>query len=243
MITRLSGLVVENERSADLIKQSLDLDFGEFGWEVDWGTAEAVVAARKAAQRSYPFDFAIVDYSLGEGQQDGSVVVRELRHQSADTFILVINSHPLKYPDYVSQSLLAQANHAMSKNELLETGGEWSLRGVADKIRRHHLARSHGYGLKFDFPMDVCVASILHDLGTPTPVTGEGAVERGKRILRTLAIACLGTGSSSGETTMTVRHLAPGRSGAHVCRIDRSCHGEPTESFVLKIGLDPMPLR
>jgi hypothetical protein len=115
MTTRLSGLVVENAKFANLITRTLDLEFGEFDWKVEWETTRRAVDARQAARRKPPFDIAIVDYALGEGQQNGSAVVGDLRDQSEQTFILVINSRPSRYSDYISQSLLRGANHALMR--------------------------------------------------------------------------------------------------------------------------------
>ena len=133
-MTTLTGLLVENAKSAALIRKTLDLDFAEYNWKVTWTTAKTAHKGRKLARQVPPFDFAIVDHALGEGQPDGSVVVRDLRAHSEDTFILVINSYPGGDLRYIAQAEESGANHAMPKAELLNPDAEWSFRRLVKKV-------------------------------------------------------------------------------------------------------------
>jgi hypothetical protein len=81
---------------------------------------------------------------------------------------------------------------------------------------------------------DPAMLSIVESVGGEPP---RDRVERGKKVLLGLAMSCLERRHAS-EATFQLSYLAPGRSGAHVCRVDVSQPGGPSQSYVLKIGLD-----
>jgi CheY-like chemotaxis protein len=240
--TRIRGLLVEDEPpNAKLIKKYLDLEFRGFGWNVKWEQSRNALDARTVVQREPPFDFAIVDYELGQGQQNGPAVVTQIRRSGGgQTFVLVLTGRASKFPAFQHQSRQAGADHAINRGELTaDPEHEWSFAKLAGKIRNHLLAHDRAEGVTVAFADDVGIRSTLHSLGSYTGRDADG----GERIARSMAIACLEPGYQPKETMLQVSHLAPGRSGAHVCRVDKIRPGEPTESFVLKIGLDVAALR
>ncbi|MER7460666.1 response regulator [Micromonospora sp. NPDC126480] len=235
----IRGLIVENKhRQGAIIRDHMDLEFEEIGLTVTWAIELDAISARKAVRDRSPFDFAIVDYGLGEGQQSGIAVVEELRARSAQTYILVITGRGNEFPNFRDEALKAGADEAVIRF-ILNVGrpGGMTFRDLANQIRLH-LARQRDFeGLRVVFPDDdLNLESTLHTIGSPNP-PGTDSVAIGKQIVRTLAIECLAPTYRPDATTLTVGYLAPGRSGAHVCRIDHQ-EGRSTSSHVLKIGLD-----
>ncbi|KAB1913585.1 response regulator transcription factor [Micromonospora sp. AMSO31t] len=239
MTLEIRGLLVDDDPSnTPIIRDSMDLEFEDIGMKVAWAVSSDATSARKAIRDNPPFDFAIVDYGLGEGQQSGIAVVEAIRARGGQTHVLVITGLGNKYPNFRDEALRAGADEAVIRF-ILNMGrqGGMTFRALANNIRLH-LARKRDFeGLKVVFTDDdLALESTLHSIGSPNP-PGMDSVAIGKSIVRSLAIDCLAPDYRPDATTLAVGYLAPGRSGAHVCQVDHM-EGRAVTSYVLKIGLD-----
>ncbi|GAA2851582.1 hypothetical protein Acy02nite_35170 [Actinoplanes cyaneus] len=242
MTTEPRGLIVDNElENIEYVQRVMDFGFSVLGdWRVRWSTAVDPIQAINL-MRDEDFDFALIDFELDKGDT-GLSVVKELRHRRDDCFILVLTGKSDSYPDFLDDSKHAGADHAIIRtNQLTVTpsakGGEgkWDATSVARRIRRRMRVSGHADGFKIVFAEEAGVQSMLHSLGEP-PGEHVNARKRGELIARTLVIECLER-EDDRDTTLTVHHLAAGRSGAHVCKVVRVAPDQGEESFFLKIGL------
>jgi CheY-like chemotaxis protein len=244
------GLIVDDDPAQlDLIKRALNLEFAELRCRVSWSLSESSLDARSKVLEEEPFDFAIVDFDLGPGAQNGPPVIREIRKRSPETFILVVSSRSKNHPDFVVQSLRAKANHAINRDQMVldpvpgvAQEDRWDFAALAVRLHRHMLARRRIDDLAIVFDDDLGMKSTLHGLGATAAGPRQESVEQGSRIARSLIIECLDYQSGTGAT-LHVGHLAPGRSGAYVCKVVRSGEDLVDESFVVKIGLDREALK
>ncbi|GAA0382903.1 hypothetical protein GCM10009541_26890 [Micromonospora gifhornensis] len=243
MRTRARGLVVDNEAAVILqVQDILDYGFSQLGeWEVEYKEASTPTDAVRLA-REVDFDFAVLDYDLND--ETCLPVVRELRkHRKDNCYILVVTGESKKNPNFLKRSVEAGADDAIIRDNQLtmypafegDRNG-WDGENLARRIRERMRVQDREDGFRIVFAPEAGVQSMLHSLGDP-PGEYRDAMKRGDLIARTLIVKCLGTDDDAG-TSLTVRHLAPGRSGAHVCKVVRVQQGQPKESFVLKIGLD-----
>ncbi|MEU1836803.1 response regulator transcription factor [Micromonospora chersina] len=239
MTLEIRGLLVDDESpNTPILRDSMDLEFEEIGMKVGWTVLPDATSARKAIRDSPPFDFAIVDYGLGEGQQSGIAVVEAIRARGGNTYVLVITGLGNKYPNFRDEALRAGADDAVIRYVLnMGRQGGLTFRALGNTIRLH-LARKRDFdGLKVTFTDgDLALESTLHTIGSPNP-PGVDSVAIGKSVVRSLAIDCLAPNYRPDATTLAVSYLASGRSGAHVCRVDHR-EGRSVTSYVLKIGLD-----
>lgn len=244
---RPRGLVVDNDPElAEGVRNILNLGFRRFRWEVDWVMSHSALAACQLVQDEPPFDFAIVDYDLGP-YENGLSVVKELRNTSTDCYILVITGETDSHPAFTDRSKRAGADHAIIRHRLnLEEpdtsnrDDDWDGFSLARRIRKHMIIQDRADGLTITFAKDTSVQSMLYSLGDPSG-THRDVMTRGEHIARTLILNCLERDDDAGAA-LHVEHLAPGRSGAHVCKVLRSQAGQPDETFVIKIGLDQAAL-
>lgn len=239
MTMEIRGLLVHDDpKDIPIIRDSMDLDFEEIGVKATWTISPEATSARKTIRDSPPFDFAIVDYGLGPGQQNGIAVVEAIRTRSTHTYVLVITTRGNEFPGFRAEALKAGANDAVIRSALnMGRPGDMAFRDLANEIRKH-LARKRDFdGLKVVFnDDDLGLESTLHSIGSPSP-PGADSVAVGKDIVRSLAIDCLAPDYRPKATALVVGYLASGRSGAHVCRVDH-IEERSTTSHVLKIGLD-----
>ncbi len=235
---KIRALLVEDfPANSDTIRMSLDLAFRQLGeWRVDWRCCGGAIEARQLVSDAEPFDFAIVDLHLGEGQPDGVSVGEDLHRRDPSTFVLLITGRTDEFSHLLSDRL--RDMRLIIRGQLNDTRGPWHFEALAKRIVRHLMAhdRVPGAGIEYD-PGDVRVLSLLEDLGG-----AEGEVARGLTVVRGLALKCLEAVETS-KPRLRLGYLAPGRSGAHVCRVDLAEDGQPTQAFVLKIGLDAESLR
>lgn len=246
MTPRPRGLVVDNDpKLAERVKSILNLGFGRFQWEVDWKVSHSALdACQLVLQQTVPFDFAIVDYDLGPDENALSVV-QELRKADSGCHIVVITGEPSTNPKFAELSKREGADHAIIRSRLnldpsdgSNPDDDWDGFSLARRLRRHMMVQDRTEGPKVTFADHIGVQSMLHSLGDP-PGANEDAISRGKKVARTLILECLERENDAGAT-LHVDHLAPGRSGAYVCKVRRSqaASGQPDETFVIKISLD-----
>ncbi|WP_439427786.1 response regulator transcription factor [Micromonospora sp. LA-10] len=239
MTLEIRGLLVDDEAgNTPVIRDSMNLEFEEIGMKVSWTVASDATSARKTIRDEPAFEFAIVDYGLGEGQQNGIAVVEALRARGADTYVLVITGLGNHYPNFREEAIRAGADEAVIRS-ILNMGrqGGMTFRDLANKVRLHVARKRDFEGLTVTFTDDdLALESTLHQVGSPNP-PGADSVAIGKDIVRSLALDCLAPDYRPGATALAVGYLAPGRSGAYVCRVDHQ-EGRSTTSYVLKIGLD-----
>jgi CheY-like chemotaxis protein len=236
---RIRGLVVDdNEGNARLIKGTFKIEFEELGWEVDWTLHNDAMQARETVREAEPFDFAVVDLHLGDDIPNGYVVVRELRKKADRTFVLVVTQYLDRFRDFREKAMMKEGAHgaALLSELSAESGTEWSFASVAKKFRRH--LRSFDIDINFNHS-DPGILSILQNVGADRH--GD-STEHGLRAVYTLALKCLDQHFTD-DARPTLSYLAPGRSGAYVCRLDVSRPRQPTQSFVLKMSLDKQALK
>jgi hypothetical protein len=234
----LRGLLVDNDPGNNqVIEESLDLAFGVFGWKVDWSSHTGAARARRSLRESDPFDFAIIDLYLASSEPNGLSIVPDLHDKQADTFVLVVTSFPELDHNFRDRARRSGAVAAVVRHDLLAESTEWSFPALASKIREHLVSRGLITLGHFSYDRENSqIASMLERLGGQEG--GEDQrVRNGERILHNLAMRCLERPRID-EGNFRLSYLTPGRSGAQVCRVDLSMLGEPTESFVLKFGLD-----
>src|SRR5262249_20517233 len=158
-----------------------------------------------------------------------------------EAYILVVTSYPDRDYMHRDRALEAGANGVAVRHELLADVGEWSFESLTWKIREHLVSRGLiSLGRLVYDENDVRITSILERLGS----RGNSEAERvagGVRVVHNLAMGCLRQPRID-EADFYASYLTPGRSGAHVCRIDMSMMDQPNESFVLKFGLDRQAL-
>ncbi|MEU6024673.1 response regulator [Micromonospora sp. NPDC047134] len=244
MTRKPRGLIVDDKPDVvQRVRKILDYGFSKLGddWEVQWHSAGDPVEALKLV-REVKFDFALIDFELQEGET-GLSVVEELRHlRKNECYILVTTAEANRNPDFERVSRNAGADHAIIRTNRLTVNparGDdegWDAYSLARKIRRRLRVLDRADEFKIVFAEEAGVQSMLHSLGDP-PGEHHNARTRGELIARTLILECLES-ESDNDATLTVRHLAAGRSGAYVCKVVREEPGEAVESFVLKIGLD-----
>ncbi len=249
MTTTTRGLVVDdNPALAKRLVDILDLGFKALKWSVKWRSSETALGAIQLVQESPPFDFAIIDFELESGE-NGLSVVREIRAAKPSTcYILVITGETRRHPNFIELSKDAGADHAIIREQITlrssarEGPDGWDAYSLARRIRKHRIVlKQAADGFAIDFAEDTGVQSMLHSLGDP-PGEYHDAITRGQHIASSLILECLERDDDAG-TTLRVEHLAPGRSGAHVCKVLRKQAGHPDESFVVKIGLDHAALK
>ena len=234
----LRGLLVDNERkNNDATAESLDLAFDTFGWKIDWTKCSSAAKAQKIVRDAQPFDFAIIDECLSAGEPSGLSILPDLVLANPDTFILVVTSFPDFDRNFRDRACKAGAFAAIERNEMLETGTEWSFPALSQKIRDHLVARGIISLGKFSYSHDdVCIVSMFERLGG-LEGSEEERIRRGERVVHNLAMGCLERPRID-EGSFFVSYLTPGNSGALVCRVDLRMVNRPSESFVLKVGLD-----
>lgn len=245
MTSGLRGLIVENEPiNSDLIAQAMQFALAQQDCTVEWSIRESPLEAQSLIEGSLVPDFAIVDYDLGQHQPKGPTVIAAIRRRAPNAYILAVSGYPNEHPDFRDDSLEAGASDAIIRGQLTGNSKEWSYASLASKIVAH-LTR-HGRISRVTLVLDADRASedalglesILHSLGGAAGLADESPRERGERIFRNLTIGCLNTEIVAEGAVLTAHFLAPGRSGAHVCRVDLDQPNEPLQSFIVKIGLD-----
>jgi CheY-like chemotaxis protein len=240
LMRTIRGLVVEDELgNAELITQTLALDFRNlYSWKVDWTVCNNALAAREMVNASEPFQFAIVDYELGNDRQNGLTVVEELRRgeKNQHAFVLVITNKGNVFPSFADDARKAGATGAILRARLIVNSNEsWSFPDLTRRIRNHVIATDPQPDSQLVFDDDDAgVLAILQTIGGDP---NAGSEERGRAILRALAIRCIEPHFPE-MAKCRVSRLAEGRSGAHVCRLDVTASSRPSQSFVLKLGLD-----
>lgn len=236
----LRGLLVDDqEKSARTIEQSLDFAFQGLGLQVDWTLCASAYEARTAIRVSPVFDFAVIDLYLEENEPDGLAVVEALRRVDARPFVLVVTGQPDRNAAFRDDAEEVGATHAIPRALLFRTTGRWSPASVAKLIQDHLSSTGLIPVATVAYDDEPGIRSLLEAVGG-----GPGSASvltTGEAIVRNLAARCLGERVVSGAS-LRLSYLVPGRSGAHVCRIDVSSPGQPRESFVLKIGLDRVAL-
>ncbi len=234
----LRGLLVDNEPGNNqVIEESLDLAFGVFGWKVEWSPHVSAASARRCVRESEPFDFAIIDLYLAASEPNGLSIVPDVHDKQPDTFVLVVTAFPELDYNFRDRARKSGAVAAIVRNDLLAESTDWSFPALASKIREHLVSRGLITLGHFSYDQeDSQIVSMLERLGGQEGSEDQRA-RRGGRILHNLAMRCLQR-SRIDEGDFRLSYLTPGRSGAQVCRVDLSMVGEPTESFVLKFGLD-----
>lgn len=250
MTTKVRALLVDNEtQNRLLIVQALSLELDPFLLQVEWCHSASAVDARHKIREEAVFDFALVDYHLGRAQMSGQVVVRELRARSPHTLIVVVSNRADEHPDFITRSLEAGADYAINRGELVlpEVPGSssehgWDYASLAGRIHRHLLAHHTAIDLPITFGEDIGMRSMLHSIGGIPTDDGSTPEERGKRIARSLIVNCIDV-ENAATAQLAVSHLAPGRSGAYVCKVVHTRQGASTRSYVVKIGLDHEALK
>ena len=236
-------LVDDNKGNAELIEQTLSLELDTLGYSVDWEKEADAISARQTVRRLEPFDFAIVDLFLNEQEeQDGIDVLRDLKAKDSRTFILLVTSYPQLSPGFRDDAA-PYCTYAIMRDELRKSR-RWSFEVLAREILEHITA--HGlieFGqVKYD-STDPAILSLLRHVGQSVAGTrqnhdSEEELQRAAgRVIRNLAIQCIG-GPYDETTEFRVSHLAQGRSGSQICRVDLQRRGEPMRAFVLKFGVD-----
>ncbi|RZU48791.1 CheY-like chemotaxis protein [Krasilnikovia cinnamomea] len=241
-MTNPRGLIVDDFPGlAEQIKGIVDYGFNALNWEVECEPTDSILTAFRMIQELPTFDFAIIDYDL-DGEI-GKSVVEELRmRQGPDCYVLVITGEASRHPDFRELSIGAGADDAIIRTRLTlrprgNDGSEaWDAVSLARRIRKHMKALERVHDFKIEFAKDTGTQSMLSSLGEPPGARGD-VIDRGKHIARTLILEFLERENDAGAV-LFVDRLAPGRSGAHVCKVRRKQAGQPEESFVLKIGLD-----
>lgn len=236
---KIRGLLVENEKElAKPMREILDIEFRAWGWTVDWMLCGNAVKARKGVIESDGFEFALIDIRLSgkKSGPDGLSVVEELIKRNGRVYTVIVTSFVGEYADAVERAKAFGA-HLIIRKQLNEPRGEWAFANLAAKIRQHVLAYdpANVENLKSD-DTKIGLFSILESLGGPS-----GDVREGKRTVLSLAMSCLDA-TTMRNPVFELSYLAAGRSGAHVCRVDFSDDNEPTQPYVLKIGLDKRAL-
>ena len=232
----LRGLIVDDNRTSQVTKESLNLAFNAFKWHVEWKEIDGSLQAQRHVRGSEPYDFAVISLILAADEPNGLSVVPDIFERNPNTYTLIVVSSPERDPEFREKARKAGATDAIARNDLL--GG---FPALAKKIREHLV--SHGLITLGSFIFDdhdPHVMSVLERLGG-FEGSEEDRAKRGERIVHNLAMRCLARPGID-EGNFRLGYLTPGRSGAQVCRIDLSMLNEPTELFVLKIGLDKAAL-
>lgn len=238
----IRGLVVDDTAgNATAIKETFTIEFSTFNWQVQWTLCKDALDARTTVLKTEAFDFAVVDLDLGEDRQNGYAVVKELHDKDERTFVLVVTRYPDRFPEFREKAEKAGAHVAILLGQLSdEPDKEWSFANVAERFRKHLRSSSHAAETGMTYAeSDPGILSILQNIGADQ---GEDSTKRGLHTVYALALRCL-DGHFTEDAGATLSYLTPGRSGAYVCRIDVSRPHHPTESFVLKLGLDPHALK
>jgi CheY-like chemotaxis protein len=238
------GLIVDDQPdNIRHVQRILDFGFSKLNgdWRVRWSRAEDPIEAINLV-RCEEFDFALIDFQLKGGETGLSIVEELRRRRNKDCYILVLTAESDSNADFLNLSKSAGADHAIIRTNHLTVhprakGDEdgWDAYSLARKIRKRMQVFDHADGFEIVFAEEAGVQSMLCSLGEP-PGEHRNARTRGELIARTLIIDCLER-EDDRDTTFTVHHLAPGRSGAHVCKVVRVASDGVAESFVLKIGM------
>ncbi|GAB1690586.1 response regulator [Krasilnikovia sp. M28-CT-15] len=242
-MTTVRALIVDNKPfMAERTKGVVDHGFKTLNWQVDWETPDSILAALRMVQDLPKFDFAIIDYALEHGETGQSVVAEIRLRQGLDCYILVVTAEADDHPSFRELSMGAGANEAIIRGRLTTTStgnhgsDKWDAESLARRIRKHMKALGRVHDFEIKFGEDTGTQSMLSGLGEPPGARGD-VIDRGEHIARTLILEFLERDNDAGAI-LHVNRLAPGRSGAHVCKVRRVQAGQPAESFVLKIGLD-----
>jgi len=240
----LRGLVVdEDDENATTIRRRLNFELNRLGCSTDWTVKTDQIEAREAVRDSDAFDFAVVDLFLNTQRvKDGLDIVRDIQEKDDRTFALIVTSHADWSPGFREEAQEHGA-YAIDRDELLRSP-KWTFGNLAVLIRDHVVSVGlvDIVAINYD-KADPAVVSLIQRLGDSVNrelrlnSSSDDRREAGLRVIRNLAIRCLGTAYQE-DVSLWLRYLTPGRSGAHVCRVDVKRPGEPEQAFVLKFGLD-----
>jgi hypothetical protein len=227
-------LVEDEDDSAELIRETLDLELHNVGIIAEWISMPDAISARKVIREGNSIGVAIVDLYLGRPQErDGAMVIEEMRIHNDEAYILAATGHPDWLPGF-RDDFGRLANHVIDKDELRESG-RWSWRNLARDIKEHliYIGRLDVGQMIYDHE-DPGIVSILEDVGRV--LIRPGGQQEGARALRVLASRCLGDLVSE-EADMRLGCLSAPRSDVSVCRLDVSESGSPNLSFIMQFGL------
>jgi hypothetical protein len=240
----LRGLVVDDQsENARVIQSRLAFELRRLGYTSEWIVETDEMVARQAVRAGDSFDFAVVDLFLNAKHiQSGLALIRDIHEKDSRTFRLIITSHGDWSPGFRAEAQLYGA-YAIDRNELLESR-RWSFGNLAVLIRDHVL--SVGLveigAMRYD-ASDAALVSLIQRVGDSVTRevrlknSSERRREAGVRVIRDLAIRCLGD-IYNPYSTLQLRYLATSRFGSQVCRLDVENPGEADQAFVFKFGLD-----
>jgi hypothetical protein len=243
----------DDKRNITTLRRPFGLGFERFGVGIKWKDDDAYQDSSGARDRIIAspgtIHFAVVDLyfrQTGEeaaGQPEGIEVIKELRSNNPGAYILLVTSYPELDQTFSDKAKLAGADEAISRN-LLRGNDNYSFASVAhrviDKLRDGGIL--DGWPVEYD-ESDPEVVSLLESLG-------RGSADRGVLVIENLCrrfVESRETQSSDAgpinDAILHVNYLAPGRSGAHVCRVDMEVPSlGGTECFLLKVSLDKVKL-
>lgn len=228
--------------TCNVIRETLDMELEDIGIHAQWtlahGANEGRRKAREADRAGEPIDVAIVDLYLriDSPEQGGAAVMRDVKNLNQQAYVLLVTGRP-ELDEGFRSKFTNVANLALSLNEIGDSASaQWRWSALAAAIKRHliDVGRLQVGRVTYD-KADVGIVSVLEDVGGR--MASPGGHEEGARALRILAFRCLKDRVSE-AANVHISFLAPGRSGASVCRLDISGGGEASEAFLLKFGFD-----
>lgn len=239
-------LIVDDEaENATLFEDEFRTEFRRLSIDAEFSRAksanEALQTIGVAADSKEGIDVVLVDLCLtgGSNDPDGARVLKHIKEHHRDAYVLLYTGMPEQNPGFTHR-YERETNRALTRWDIGERA-YWSWRTLAEDMKSHliNVGRLDAGPVDYD-QHDVGIMSVLDQVGQAAP-----AAERhkaGARILRLLALQCL-DGLVSRDRDLRIEFLAPGRSGANVCRLIFSGGDRPPQSFVLKFGFDQGALR
>lgn len=240
-MTAVKVLLVENDPEDErLFLDFFPYELEKVGITAEWDSAGDWPTARKkiqaAEQSGTPIDVAIVDLFLIENSLDqtGALVLRQTKDSNERAYVLLVTASQHLAPTF-KDDYDAETSRALVKNEI-SAQSRWSWSELAREIRQHlvDIGRLTMGEVTYE-EEDAGIISVLEEVGRG--LAEPGGHKEGAHALRVLAFKCL-RDQVSDESDVNIGFLTAGRSGASVCRLDVSRTGEPTQSFVLKFGVD-----
>ncbi|MFE6129567.1 hypothetical protein ACFQ6Q_15065 [Streptomyces sp. NPDC056437] len=232
----IRALMVDDEaKNLRQFTTRLGNQFEKVDWEVRWETTTDPDAGQQLIRRAEPpFDFVLVDLLFlredlpGIREARGLELITEAKERSLKTYILAVSSGEENLADLFDLAKHNGAHHAFRRYEFTNLSRDNSPAAIVKAVKSHLLDNGTVRTVHVVADQrDPAVLSIIDEVGEAT------LSQLYSRVLEA---------AGAETTTMNVRFLTPGASGAVVCSVTSEAPGEPVRRHVLKAGRDEQTL-
>ncbi|MGW6447382.1 phosphotransferase [Lentzea sp. NPDC055074] len=251
MTQTIRGLIVDDSKlNLSNVVNRLDTYLHQLEWMVDWEKLTDPDEAFRSLSRRDGFDLVVIDLLFERPDMEyeevrGHELVELARQNSPNAFVLVISSGDKNRPDLFSEAEQAGAHRVLRRREFTTDSKDKHPAVIARDIRKHLLEN----GSVREIPVtadrhDPSVQSFLFDIGEATlPLLHQQVLDATKDLATTIEVRYLAPGASGASVCETVARLKRGQTVHHVLKVSRALSALQTETDKALLARQSLPSR